>query len=319
MKRGFVMYDEIVKKIEEYDYIAIYRHVSPDYDAFGSQMGMYDLIKQTYPEKTVYVCGDFSSDLVTKFKVAACFDQVDYHLGVLGIVVDTANQERIDDQDYHLCKELIKIDHHLVVDSYGDINLEDSTASSASQLVCDLYQNTNLKLSVDGATALYMGIIGDSSRFLYQSTDERTFKAASALLETGIDISEIYDTMYLKKATELQINKFILNNYHVDGNIAYYILKDEDLKQLNISRERGSDYVNVLSGIEEYYIWMAITENKVDDNWRVSLRSRQYAVNQVAQKYNGGGHKLASGAKLTSLEQLDDLIVDLKELINEQN
>ena len=86
---------------------------------------------------------------------------------------------------------------------------------------------------------------------------------------------------------------------------------------LEISRERGSDYVNMLSGIEEYYIWMAITENTADQNWRVSLRSRKYPVNKVAEKYNGGGHLLASGAKLQNIEQLDDLLRDLKELINE--
>ncbi len=189
--------------------------------------------------------------------------------------------------------------------------------SSASQLVVDLYQNTKLQISKAGAGALYLGIIGDTARFLYRSTDKRTFKAASALIETGIDIVSLYDRMYLKKAKDLNVNKFILNNYHVDGNIAYYILTNEDLKMLEISRERGSDYVNMLSGIEEYYIWMAITENTADQNWRVSLRSRKYPVNKVAEKYNGGGHLLASGAKLQNIEQLDDLLRDLKELINE--
>lgn len=203
------------------------------------------------------------------------------------------------------------------VDSYGQINFEDSTASSASQLVVDLYQNTKLQISKAGAGALYLGIIGDTARFLYRNTDERTFKAASALIETGIDIVSLYDRMYLKNAQDLNVNKFILNNYRVDGNIAYYILSNEDLKMLEISRERGSDYVNMLSGIKEYYIWMAITENTVDQNWRVSLRSRKYPVNKVAEKYNGGGHMLASGAKLKSIEQLNDLLKDLKELINE--
>ena len=311
------MYDKIVKKIEEYDDIAIYRHINPDFDAFGSQFGMYDLIKATYPNKNVYVCGEFSSELVAKYDVLVDYRDVNYSKDVLGIVLDTANQERIDDQNYKLCKEIIKIDHHIVVDSYGQINFEDSTASSASQLVVDLYQNTKLQISKAGAGALYLGIIGDTARFLYRSTDKRTFKAASALIETGIDIVSLYDRMYLKKAKDLNVNKFILNNYHVDGNIAYYILTNEDLKMLEISRERGSDYVNMLSGIEEYYIWMAITENTADQNWRVSLRSRKYPVNKVAEKYNGGGHLLASGAKLQNIEQLDDLLRDLTELINE--
>lgn len=311
------MNKEIIAKIEEYDHIAIYRHVNPDFDAFGSQFGMYDIIRTTYPNKHVYVCGEFNSDLVSKYTVDVDYQQVDYTKGVLGIVLDTANVERIDDQSYKLCKEIIKIDHHLVVDSYGTINFEDSTASSASQLVGTLFKDSSLKISKDGAGALYLGIIGDSSRFLFKSTDERTFEVAGALIKEGIDITEIYNRIYLKKAKDLEINKFILNNYKCDGGIAYYILSDADLKQLGISRERGSDFVNMLSGVEEFKIWMALTQNIADNNWRVSMRSRDYAVNEVAAKYDGGGHMLASGAKLSSLDQLDSLLKDLKEVINE--
>ncbi|MFR2767429.1 MAG: DHH family phosphoesterase [Thomasclavelia sp.] len=312
------MDQEIIKKISEYDHIAIYRHVNPDFDAFGSQLGMYDIIKTTYPNKNVYVCGDFSSDLVDKYSVDIDYSKVDYSNDVLAIILDTANRERIDDDSYLKCKEIIKIDHHVVVDSYGDINYEDSSASSASQLVARLYKdNDALKISKDGAAALYLGIVGDTSRFLYRNTDERTFDVCIALLKTGIDIVEIYNRIYLRSASELEVNKFILNNYQVEGGVAYYILTNDDLKKLNISRERGSDFVNILSGIKEYKVWMAITENVVDNNWRVSIRSRDVAINQVAAKYNGGGHVLASGAKLEKIEMLPNLINDLTELIDE--
>ena len=312
------MDQRIIEKIEAYDYIAIYRHVNPDFDAFGSQFGIYDMIKTTYPNKKVYVCGSFSSDLVEKYTVDFNDSAVDHNNEVLGIVLDTANRERIDDNNYLKCKEIIKIDHHIVVDSYGDLNYEDSTASSASQLVAQLFKdNSVLKISKEGAAALYLGIIGDTSRFLFKSTDARTFEVASTLLQTGIDITEIYNRIYLRKAKDLEVNKFILNNYKFDGGIAYYVLKDKDLKSLKISRERGSDFVNILSGIEEYKVWMAVTENVVDNNWRISIRSRDITVNELAQKYNGGGHALASGAKLDDLEMLPKLIEDLKELINE--
>ena len=309
---------EIIEKIEAYNYIAVYRHVNPDFDAFGSQFGLYDIIKTTYPDKNVYVCGDFSSELVEKYTVDVNCNDIDYDNEILGIVLDTANKERIDDKNYQKCKELIKIDHHIVIDSYGDLNYEDSTASSASQLVTQLYKDNDiLKISQDGAAALYLGIIGDTSRFLYKNTDVRTFEAASTLLKTGIDIIELYNRIYLKNAKELEVNKFILNNYKFDDGVAYYVLTDEDLKRLGISRERGSDFVNILSGVIEYKIWLAITENVADNNWRVSIRSRDFAVNEVAKKYNGGGHALASGAKLNSIGMLPELIRDLKELINE--
>lgn len=102
------MDQEIIKKISEYDHIAIYRHVNPDFDAFGSQLGMYDIIKTTYPNKNVYVCGDFSSDLVDKYSVDIDYSKVDYSNDVLAIILDTANRERIDDDSYLKCKKLLK-------------------------------------------------------------------------------------------------------------------------------------------------------------------------------------------------------------------
>ena len=201
------MIEEILNKIEEYDCICLYRHVNPDYDAFGSQFGMYDLIKNTFSNKTVYMEGDFSSDLVQKFNIEMNIEKPKFEQPVLGIVLDTANKERIDGESYQQCKEIIKIDHHIVVDSYGDINIEDATASSASQIVSLLLEEVkdSYSLNKQGARALYMGIIGDTNRFMYRSTDARTFKAASYLLESGINIEEIYQTMYLREEKDLKV------------------------------------------------------------------------------------------------------------------
>lgn len=311
------MYRDILKKIDEYDYICLYRHVNPDYDAFGSQFGLYDLIVNSFKDKIVYLEGDFSSDLVNKFNVDFPINKPDFNNDILGIVLDTANKERIDGESYLQCKELIKIDHHIVVDSYGDINLEDSSASSCSQIVSMFLKVDLVSLSSFGAASLYMGIMGDTNRFMYSSTDERTFEAAILLYNCGFDMQALYERMYMRKAKDLKVNGFILNSYQEDGKVAYYVLKDEDLKTLGITRERGSDFVNLLSSIEEYEIWLAVTENVADNNWRVSIRSRKYSVNEIANKYNGGGHAFASGAKLNSLDELPLLINDLKELINE--
>lgn len=311
------MIEEILNKIEEYESICLYRHINPDYDAFGSQFGMYDLIQNTFSNKTVYMEGDFSSDLIKKFNIEMDIVKPEFNRPVLGIVLDTANQERIDGDSYQQCKEIIKIDHHIVVDSYGTINLEDSSASSCSQMVALFLKNERVQLSSFGAASLYMGIMGDTNRFMYSSTDCRTFEAAMYLYNCGFDMQALYERMYMKKANDLKVNAFLLNNYIEDEGIAYYILRNEDLQSLNLSRERGSDYVNILSSVEEYQVWLAITENVKDHNWRVSMRSRHIPVNLVANKYRGGGHAFASGATLLSLDELPLLLQDLKELIHE--
>lgn len=311
------MIKQILTKINEYHNIVIYRHINPDFDAFGSQLGMYELIKATFPDKNVYISGDFSIDLFKKFEFIRPSEQCTFDYPVLGIVLDTANQERIDGESYHLCQELIKIDHHIVVDSYGTINYEDPTASSCSQLVCDLLNDSHARISVKGAEALYMGMVGDTNRFMYSSTDERTFQAAALLFKHGIDLQDLYDRMYLSSLNDLYVRKFILNHFQINGTIAYYILKDEDLQALHITREQGSNYIHTLGSIKEFDVWMAITENTKDHNWRVSLRSRQIPVNKVASKYHGGGHMYASGATLLSLDELPQLLKDMEEVIHE--
>lgn len=308
---------EFLNKIKEYNQIALYRHINPDLDAYGSLVGMYHLIKDNFSNKRIVVLGEMKNSLTDIF-----FDfDVEQYLNdekTLGIVLDTANKERIDG-DYKVCDEIIKIDHHIIVDNYGDINIVDEKASSCSQIVADIYYQLKdeLVLNKEAAKALFKGIVGDSNRFLYRNTDERTFRMAALLVETGINIEDIYQEMYLRDKIVLEVTRFILNHYYHDGGVAYYILKDDDLKKLGISREEGSNYVNTLANIREFKVWMAVTENKIMNNYRVSIRSRSHSINDIANMFNGGGHALASGATLNSLDELDLLIKKLKERIYE--
>lgn len=308
---------EFLNKIKKYNQIALYRHVNPDLDAYGSLIGMYYLIKDNFPEKRIVVMGELKHNLTDMF-----FDfDVEQYLNdekTLGIVLDTANKERIDG-DYKVCDEIIKIDHHIIVDNYGDLNIVDENASSCSQIVTYIYSELKeyLTLNIKAAEALFKGIVGDSNRFLYRHTDERTFKMAALLVETGIDIESIYQQMYLRDKGVLEVTRFILNHYYYDSGVAYYILKDEDLQRLGISREEGSNYVNTLANIKEFKVWLAVTENKAMNNYRVSIRSRSHSINDIANQFHGGGHALASGATLDSLDELKLLIEKLKERVYE--
>lgn len=308
--------NEFLKKINEYHQIVIYRHIRPDLDAFGSQLGMYYLIKDNFKDKRIVIAGKRDSQLCSMF---LDFDENEYcnDEKTLGIVLDTANRDRIDG-DYLMCDEIIKIDHHIIVDNYGSINIIDESASSCSQIIVEIYHQfkDQLTLSKEAASALYKGMVGDSNRFLYRNTDEKTFRCAATLVETGISIEDIYQELYLKDEKELLVTQFILNHYHVNNGVAYYILKDEDLKGLGITREEGSNYVNTLSNVREFQVWMAITENKVENNYRVSIRSRSIPIDKVANMFHGGGHALASGASLDDLGQLDELVRILKEKLN---
>jgi phosphoesterase RecJ-like protein len=317
MSREMIKMKELLKKIQEYDQIVLYRHVNPDLDAFGSQVGLYHILNDSFENKNIVLKGEFTNSLVNMFidfPILECKENTK----TLGIVLDTGNRERIDG-DISICDEMIKIDHHIVVDSYGDINIEDSSASSCSQIITLIYDELkdDLVLSQKASECLYLGMVGDSNRFMYSSTSAQTFKAAAILVDTGINIEKLYQKLYLKDQKDLEVTKYILNHYHFDEGIAYYVLTDDSLKQLGISREEGSSYVNTLANVEQFKIWLAITENSKDSNYRVSIRSRGIAINEVAAMFNGGGHAYASGATLNSYDELDCLINKLKEKINE--
>ncbi len=305
--------------IQKYDNILIYRHIQPDFDALGSQYGLASMIQQLYPSKKVYLKGEKNHDLFQKMNIQYHDDLPQDMHNSLAIVLDTANHERIDSQDYKQCDYILKVDHHIIVDSFGDTNIECPNKSSTSQIIAELYMNHHLtKLNKDAATLLYYGMIADSNRFLYRNTDASTMQAASYLLECGIDIDKIYQNLYTKSEKDLQIHRYILNHYQrTKQGVAYYILTTNDLNTLNISRSKGSDFVNILANIEEYPIWLAVTQNDENNTWRVSIRSRNIAINEIATKYHGGGHQLAAGATLSNIQQLDSLLKDLDNLIQE--
>ncbi len=305
--------DRILKVRKEYDQIVIYRHVNPDLDAFGSQLGMYWTLKTLFPQKNIVLAGEMESDLLSLFPPFET-DQL-IKGSTLGIVLDTANRERIDG-DITICDKILKIDHHIVVDSYGDINIEDVHASSCSEIVALLMKEGRVQMPVNAAASLYLGIIGDSNRFLYSSTSQKTFQAAAYLLDAGIHIDELYQALYMRNKRDLEVTRFIYNNYHEDGEIAWYYLSTEDLKTLQITRSQGSNYVNTLANYKEFKIWMAITQNDLENNYRVSIRSRDVAINEIANEFRGGGHAFASGATLVSLDELKMLVGKLKEKLN---
>lgn len=302
-----------ILNIEEYDQIVLYRHVNPDLDAFGSQLGMYWTLKSIFPQKNIVLYGNMDSDLMHLYPNFEIGEIINGR--TLGIVLDTANRERIDG-DTSLCDKVLKIDHHIVVDTYGDINIEVESASSCSEIVTLLFKEACIEIPIEAANALYLGIIGDSNRFMYSSTSSKTFEAASYLLDAGINIEQLYQKLYMRKKSDLEVTKFIYNHYQEDSGVAWYYLSTEDLIQLDISREQGSNYVNTLANIEEFQVWLAVTQNDIDHNYRVSIRSRGIAVNEIANEFHGGGHMYASGATLSSLDELEVLVGKLKEKIN---
>ncbi len=303
----------IVELIKRYERIIVHRHVRPDPDAIGSQGGLAEMIKASFPEKEVYVVGETYDSLLFLNEMDSIPDE--YYNGALVIVCDTANQERISDDRYKLGEKLVKIDHHPNHDQYGDLLWVDTTSSSTSELIYELFlfgKDKGLILNEKAARLMFAGIVGDTGRFLFPSTNIRTFRYAADLLEYKFDPTSLYDQLYNTTAEVVHLQGYILQNFkHHPSGVAYISITKEMLEKFNVAPADASQLVSLLGNIENVLAWVFFVEEKNDI--RVRLRSRGPIINTIAAKYNGGGHPLASGATIYKWDETEAIIKDLEE------
>lgn len=308
------MKDQIIETIKQYDTIIIHRHVRPDPDAYGSQGGLAEILKASFPDKTIYTVGQEERSLQYLRRLDEISD--DTYKGALVIVTDTANQERVCDQRYLTGDKLIKIDHHPNEDPYGDIVWVDTTSSSTSEMIYELYlfgQEKGLKMSDQAARLLYAGIVGDTGRFLYPSTNDRTFQYAGELIKYNFSRTEVYDGMYELPMNVVKLNGYVLQNFEMNENgVASMILPKELLAQYEVRAADASLLVSALGSVEGIKAWAFFIEES--DQIRVRLRSKGPVINGVAKKYKGGGHPLAAGASIYSWDEVPTVMKDIEEV-----
>ena len=312
-------YRKILNAIKRYDRIAIFRHATPDFDALGAQFGIATWIKDNFPNKEVICLGDHHVSLNPR--VFPDLDRVNvnwFDSPFLAFIVDCANTPRISDPRFKKAKFKIRIDHHPQVENWGNIKIIDTSFVAACEIIANMFLHFDeYKFSPLAAEYLYKGIVGDSGGFKYQNTTNHTFIVASYLLEKGLDVTKINQNMFQREMNELELRKYVLNNYKLtEHGVAYYIVTHELQEQLNIEPEIGKECLNTFQNVNGINCWMSVTEDILDPtyHWRVSVRSNNTPINEVCSHFHGGGHSNASGAKLKRIEELDLLVKELDEL-----
>lgn len=304
--------EEILNKIKQYETIIIHRHVRPDPDAYGSQLGLKYILQDTFPEKKIYAVGQSEPTLEFIGELDDISD--DTYNDALVIVCDTANAPRIDDERYSTGKALIKIDHHPPVDSYADINFVNTDASSTSEMIFDLNTAWNLNdsnVSERASRVLYLGIVGDTGRFLFDNTTTHTMEVAAQLMTKEFERNKLLNQLSEHDPELLHFQGYILQNFKYDGEgfCSIKITKDI-LEQFDLKPNEASLFVNTVSDIKGLKAWVfAVDEGK---EIRCRIRSKGIQINHIAAKYNGGGHPNASGASVYSWEEFEALAADIK-------
>ncbi len=302
----------VLDKIKEYDRIFIFRHIRPDGDCVGSSKGLCEILRLSFPEKDVRVVDWQKCDYLAFLDIEEESVDDSLYADALALVIDTATSDRISNQKFSLCREVVKIDHHIPVENYGVINWVEEHSSSACEMIARFYLEfkDQLKINERAATLIYTGMVTDSGRFRFRSVSGDTMRAAAAMLEAGVDTDRLYANLYIDDFDQLKFKAHVYNKMKITENgVAYIHVTAKMQEQFALTAEKASACVSYLDSIRGSLIWLAFIDNS-DGTIRVRLRSRFVTINEIAEKYRGGGHDCASGATLLKKSEIRKLLAD---------
>ena len=311
------MFESILQEIKKYDRIILHRHSKPDGDAMGSQIGLKHLLKENFPEKTVYAVGD--EPRFFGFMEDSTMDTIEdsAYEGALAVILDCGAPSLISDSRYCLAARTVRFDHHIFCGAIADVEVIDTSFESCCGLVTAFAKECGLRLTPLAAQSLYTGMVTDSGRFRYDCTTSQTFALASFLLEQPIDTNELFRNLYADDFASKQLKaQFILKIRFTPKGVAYIYTTREEFAALGVDTftvSRGM--VNTMADIRGTDIWVNFTETET--GVLCELRYSRYNINPIAVKYGGGGHAKASGATVPDRATAMAMLADLDNLTGE--
>lgn len=313
--------ETIVKKIEQYENIAIFFHELPDLDALGSSYGLQYFLKTKYPNKDVRIIG--LDTLSTQFQ-SGMYDFDKRHVpneflaNSLGIILDTANASRIWSGRQNYCRELIRIDHHPKLETIADFEWVDDTYCATAEMIAELLFEWDYKsVLIPTCNSLYAGLLTDTGRFLYSSVTPKTYAIAAKLIDKGCNRQKVHDAIYLKDVDRIKFSSYVLKKAHFDRQLgmAWAKLGKNSFDRYGVKLRMSM--VHVLGNIKGINIWFTFYYDNVVKQWKGSIRSSKLPINHIAEKYHGGGHKLAAGVTIYKHKEFKMIVEDIKEYLRQ--
>ncbi len=310
---------EISKVIKKSKSVAIFTHISPDFDALGSSYTLCLALQKLGKKAKLFLSEELTSDQKKIYKNITFSTQLSEEeakeFDTL-ILTDASAKNRLAQfENVFLSHEnTIVLDHHICLDEIAKYNYIKTDMSACSEITYQLIKLMKIKVDKEMATYLYAGLSSDTGSFRNSNTNENSFKTAMELYKEGADsvfVNEVlYDQASLK---DIEFQKYLFNNFKLEKDCAYCTVDLKTLKKLNGSKAECSSFSRTLISFENVnYSFSLVEENGV---YNLSLRSKVgYNVKQVAEKLGGGGHVCAAGAKIKaeSIELAKQLV--LKEI-----
>ena len=306
------MFEKILEAIKAYDTIIIHRHSSPDGDALGSQIGLKNIIKDNFPEKSVYAVGDGAKRYA--FMDGSDMDEIEDSVydGALAVILDCGAAHLISDERWKTAAKTVRIDHHIFCEKIADEEVVDTSYESCCGEITEFAVESGLAFSPASAKALYTGMVTDSGRFRYDSTNSNTFRLASELMKQKFDTNEVYSQLYADDFFFVKLRaQFVLKIQFTDYKVAYIYTPKAEFDSYGVDAftiSRGM--VNTMGDLRGVEIWVNFTEVE-EGKILVEIRSNKHTVQPVAVKYGGGGHAKACGCAVSTKEEAMALLEDL--------
>jgi phosphoesterase RecJ-like protein len=298
-------FDEIGRVMREHNRFAILSHVRPDGDALGCQIALALSLQRLGKEVRVWnedgMLEKYSflprAELLSKPPAAP--EDVD-----VAIALDTAIQNRLGTAfaAVRSAKMWINIDHHLSNPGYGDLVYVDPTAPATGQIIFDLIKNQGFPFSPEIAENLFAAISTDTGSFQYPKTSARTFEIAAQLVCTGIDVGRLNQQLYEnypRRRIELLRELLRTMRFESGGRVANFSLSLKTAAALQVLPEDNEGLIDHLRAIRGVIV-AVFFEELADGKVRISMRSKSDAIDVcvICQKFGGGGHTLAAGARV---------------------
>jgi phosphoesterase RecJ-like protein len=310
-------FDQIGEALREHQRFAVLSHVRPDGDALGSQLALALSLQQL--GKTVVAWNE--DGMLDKYSFLPCSSMLskppaeaeDFDVA---IALDTATQVRLGASlaAVRNAKLWINIDHHPSNPRYGDLVYIDAVSPATGQILFELMQHQKLPIDRAIAENLFIAISTDTGSFQYSHTTARTFEVAAELVRFGVDVGSLSQRIYESfPRRRLELLRELLGSMRFDaqGRVASFSLSLRVAAELGVKPEDNEgliDHIRAVEGVIVAVFFEELLEGKV----RVSMRSKSEAadVSAICQRFGGGGHKLAAGARVRgTLREVEELIL----------
>lgn len=314
MNNIYIDIEPFIKQIEISKNIAIAGHIAPDGDAISASLSLAMTLKKMGKKPVILL-----ENYVDTYNYLKGHDMVfkgDYDtLNIdLFISVDCGDIERLGKAKsiFENTKNTVNIDHHISNNNFGKLNIVNPKASSTSEIIFEIVNHIGI-IDLDIATALYTGIVFDTSGFKHKSTSKRTHQIASELIEIGVDNSMIHtQLLYTHTLANSRLLAKTIQNIYIENDIVISTLtRNEIVEECKASYEDLEGISGYLLDIKGINIVVFLYEKR-DGSIKAGFRSKDIDVNKIASSFGGGGHILASGATITdmTLEQAKEIILE---------